>query len=70
MTTEQRLFCKEFLRLDTMPCRHMPLCTSEELARLPTMAMVLRGNHLSNTTCLTQVFFTQVANTLESYGDP
>ena len=25
MTTGRRLFCKEFLSFDTMPCRHMPL---------------------------------------------
>ena len=25
MTTGHRLFCKEFLRFNTMPCRHMPL---------------------------------------------
>ena len=30
MTTGHRLFCKEFLRFGTMPCRQMPLmCTSD-----------------------------------------
>ena len=31
MTTGHRLFCKEFLRLNTMPCRHTPLLVHFEV---------------------------------------
>ena len=35
-----------------------------------TLAPAVRGNHLSNATCLTQRFSSKVANSVADYGGP
>ena len=53
------LFCKEVLCFNTMPYRHMPLLVHfrDRKAEGAKNGASLRGNHLSNTTCLTRAFF-------------
>ena len=48
------------------------VCLAQSAQPIPHLIydILLRGNHLSNTTCLTRGFFELCANNVATYGEP
>ena len=75
MTTGDRLFCKEFLCFNTVPCRHMPLlvhfckspCLDAQRARPPRLGSNCDGTALAAATSDNAVCLLDLA---EGVGTP